>query len=130
MRFAGRSRLHQRLQQRDGRRDPDAFGRLIVPRARRGHLPCGDVRELRVEIAERRTHHVIVEAAFHRQQRRPPLDDDEVDLPSVGIAKVPEIQLTTLRVLLEVHPLQQVGGDEILEARSCGGRDRIPEGGV
>ena len=75
-------------------------------------MPCGDLREPRVEIAERRTQRVIVEAAFHRQQRRPPLDDDEVDLSSVGIAKVPEIQLTTLRVLLEVHPLQQVGGDE------------------
>jgi hypothetical protein len=44
------------------------------------------------------------------------LGDHEIDLAAIGVAEVTRLDVSTPGVLLPVNPLEQVGGDQVLEA--------------
>jgi hypothetical protein len=60
---------------------------------------------------------VIAPLAFHEPNWTAAIHDDEVDLAPVGVAEVAELDLTAAGILLEVDPLEQMRGDEVLEPR-------------
>ena len=54
--------------------------------------------------------------AFDKELRSPALDHHEVDFSTVRVAEVPELEITTLGVLLEVDPFEEVPRHEALES--------------
>ena len=57
----------------------------------------------------------VAELAFDHPQWSPMFDNDEVDFAAVGVAEIAQVDIPPRRVLLKVHPFQQVGRDQILE---------------
>ena len=76
-----------------------------------------------LEITQRRRCRPGRHLRLHHQDRPPALDHHEIDLASVHVAKVPEFQLPSLGVELEVNPLEQVRRDQVLEPGSFFGDD-------
>ena len=58
-------------------------------------------------------------ARFDHHDRQPAVGDDEIDLAAVRVAEVTKLEVEPLRVLTEVHPLEKVRGDQVLEP-GCG----------
>src|SRR5207237_1555142 len=69
----------------------------------------------------------VAPLAFDEEDRRPLLHDDEVHLAPVRVAEVAELDIAPAGVLLEVDPLEQMRGDEVLEPRTGLGNQRPVE---
>lgn len=101
----------------------DPLGTDIVLRSRHRHLPGLGGREARLEVAQASVDVCVTPFAFDHQDRRATFDDDEVDLAAVNVTEVTQFDVPAERVLLEVHPLQQVTCHQILEPGRFGRYD-------
>lgn len=66
-----------------------------------------------MEVAEAAMNIGVAQFTFDQPQRSAVLGDDEVDLAAVGIAKIAQIDVPSGRVLLKMHPFQQVHRDQV-----------------
>ena len=79
------------------------------------YLPRRALREALLPVAQASVRPGFRPLALNRMDGPLALGDDEINFPSVSISKEPQVEIASLRILLEMHPLQQVTGNQIFE---------------
>jgi len=105
----------QPVQQNQRWADANALGSHIVFGAGCRHLPSLSLREPGFEVAKTPVNIGVGPRAFNKQFWLSPLDRDEVDLTAVRVAEVAQLQVAATRVLFEVHPLEEMRGDQVFD---------------
>src|SRR5207249_9222236 len=73
----------------------DVVGRDVILRASRRDLPRLAFRKSRLQVSEATIDLCIAPLAFDKELRNPALDNHEVDLSTVRVPEVPELEVTT-----------------------------------
>ena len=105
-------------QQCHGRSDPDTLRIDEVACARGADLPGLRLGEARFHVFQSGRNGVVAKLAFDQRDGLGVFGNNEVNLASIGVAEIAQLQWTTLGVDLELHPLQQMAGYQILEPRA------------
>lgn len=100
--------LDQPVQQRQRWAYTNALGSQIVFAACCGHLPRLCFRKASFKVAKTLVHIGVAPLAFYEQPGPLPVDHDEVDFAAIGITEIAQLAIKPVRVLLEVHPFEQV----------------------
>lgn len=96
-------------------RDADVVGRHVVLRADGRDLPRVARRKARLQIPQPPIDRDVLPRALDEQTWRSPLDDHEIDLSTVRVAEVLEIEVSAPGVLLVMHPLEEMRRHEVFE---------------